>query len=234
MNVITRNIPNSVTCLNLAAGCMAIILAFHGTETVWGLPGWQWASIFIGIAAVADFLDGFCARLLRAYSDLGKELDSLCDLVSFGVAPAMTVFNLLPAYEAPDWLKWLLLIIPIGAAIRLARFNIDKRQASCFIGLPVPANAIFWIGFCGMLAQGASFLILPAVFLPLVLFESWLMISPFHLFTLKFTNYGLKGNERRYVLILAAIISVVSMGVAGLMWLIVFYILFSIATGTKA
>ena len=87
MNIITRNIPNTVTLVNLAAGICSIIFASHGFEHIAGLQAWQWSCIFIGIAAVADFLDGFCARLLHAYSNLGKELDSLCDLVSFGVAP---------------------------------------------------------------------------------------------------------------------------------------------------
>lgn len=230
MNKITANIPNSVTCMNLAAGTLAIICAFRGVESMWGLTGWYWSAIFIGIAAVADFLDGFCARILRAYSDLGKELDSLCDLVSFGVAPALLVYNLFPCFDAPQWLRWIVLIVPVGAALRLARFNIDTRQASCFIGLPVPANAIFWVGFCFLAARGTAWLTLPAVFIPLVLFECWLMLSPLKLFTLKFKSLRLKGNEKRYLLLLAAAICVVSMGVGGLMWLIVFYILLSVFT----
>lgn len=234
MNIITRNIPNSVTCLNLVAGTLAIIFAFKGLDPAGSLQGWQWACIFIGIAAVADFLDGFCARVLRAYSDLGKELDSLCDLVSFGVAPALTVFNMLDSFPAaPAWMKWCMLIIPVGAAIRLARFNIDTRQASFFIGLPVPANAIFWIGFCGMLQAGALFLVNVGVFLPVLLVECWLMISPFKLFTLKFSNFGIKANSYRYILILAAAVFVFCMGIGGLMWLIVFYLFLSIFIGTK-
>lgn len=234
MNAIVRNIPNSITCLNLVAGCISIIFAFKGTEITGGLPAWQWACIFIAIAAVADFLDGFCARVLRAYSDLGKELDSLCDLVSFGVAPALVVFNLLPEVFATDWYKWCMLIIPVGAAVRLARFNIDTRQASFFIGLPVPANAIFWIGFCGMIANGAYFLINPGVFFPLLIVECWLMLSPIKLFSLKFTNYGIRGNESRYLLLLAAAIFIFCMGFGGLLWLIVFYICLSFFTGSKS
>lgn len=234
MNVITRNIPNSVTCLNLLAGTLAIICAGKGGDPWWGLCGWQWASIFIGIAAVADFLDGFFARMLRAYSALGKELDSLCDLVSFGVAPALTLFNVLPLVEAPEWLRWCLLVIPVGAALRLAKFNIDTRQASFFIGLPVPANAIFWIGYCGMLLDGATFLTYPAVFLPILLLEAWLMVSPFKLFSLKFRDYSLKPNRYRYLLAAAAAVLVFCMGVGGLMWLIVFYFLLSVCVGVKS
>ena len=89
MNVIVKNIPNTITCMNLTAGVLAIIASFRGAAPMWGLTGYEWCWILIGIAAVADFCDGFAARLLHAYSSLGKELDSLCDLISFGVAPAM-------------------------------------------------------------------------------------------------------------------------------------------------
>lgn len=231
MNAITRNIPNAVTCLNLVAGTLAIICAAAGASPWWGLQGWQWAAIFVGIAAAADFLDGFFARLLRAYSELGKELDSLCDLVSFGVAPALILFYLLPSVEALDWIRWCVFIIPVGAALRLAKFNIDTRQATFFIGLPVPANAIFWIGFCGMITSGASFLTLIAVFLPLLLFEAWLMVSPFKLFSLKFSNLSWKDNKYRYILILAAAVLIFCMGIGGLMWLVIFYLLLSLCVG---
>lgn len=229
MNRLTRNIPNCITLLNLLAGVMAIICAFRGGEPWWGLVGWQWGAIFIGIGAVADFLDGFMARMLKAYSELGKELDSLSDLVSFGVAPALLVFNVLDAPGFQAWLKWCMLLVPAVAALRLARFNIDTRQTSFFIGMPVPANAIFWIGFCALAAQGAAFLTLTGVFIPVVLVESWLMISPYKLLSLKFHDYSLKGaNLWRYALALVAAALVFSMGVAGLMWLIVFYVILSL------
>lgn len=234
MNVIVRNIPNSVTCLNLAAGTVAIIFAFRGLEPVGALQGWTWACIFIAIAAVADFLDGFCARMLRAYSDLGKELDSLCDLVSFGVAPALTVFNLLPEEGAIHWLKWCLLLIPICAAVRLARFNIDTRQASFFIGLPVPANAIFWMGYCGLIVQGANFLMTPGVFFPILLVECWLMLSPLKLFSLKFSNYRLKGNEARYLLIAGSAFLIFCMGMGALLWIVIYYLFISLFFSEKS
>lgn len=230
MKGFVRNIPNCITLLNLLAGTMAIICAFRGTEPLWGLRGWQWSAIFIGIGAVADFLDGFFARVLKAYSELGKELDSLCDLVSFGVAPALLVFNILDAAGAEPWLKWLILLVPLTAAYRLASFNIDNRQSSFFIGLPVPANAIFWIGFAALVsAADAPFLLLPAIFIPVLVAEAWLMVSPFRLLALKFHNYAFKGvNLWRYSLVVAAAVAVFSMGVAGLMWLVVYYILLSV------
>lgn len=230
MNGLTRNIPNCITLLNLAAGVLSIICAFRGSEPWWGLTGWEWGAIFIGIGAVADFLDGFCARILKAYSELGKELDSLCDLVSFGVAPAMLVFNLLDRMPAiAPWLKWLVLIVPCVAAFRLAKFNIDSRQTSFFIGMPVPANAIFWIGFCALLSAGTGFITLSAVFVPVVLIESWLMVSSVKLMSLKFHDYAFRGvNLWRYLLLGVAVVLVFCMGVAGFLWLIVFYVVESI------
>lgn len=234
MNRLTRNIPNCVTLLNLLAGTMAVICAFRGVEPWWGLKGWQWSAIFIGIGAVADFLDGFFARLLKAYSELGKELDSLCDLVSFGVAPALLVYNILDAVGAEPWLKWGMLLVPLIAALRLAMFNIDTRQASFFIGLPVPANAIFWIGFAALTFQGAAFLLLPVIFIPVLLVEVWLMVSPVKLMSLKFHDYKFSGtNAWRYALIFVAAALVFCMGVSGLMWLIVFYIILSVCVGVK-
>lgn len=234
MNRLKRNIPNCITLLNLLSGTMAIICAFHGDSPWWGLKGWQWGAIFIGIGAVADFFDGFFARVLKAYSELGKELDSLCDLVSFGVAPALLVFNTMEGVGIVPWLKWCVLLVPAMAAFRLARFNIDARQTSFFIGMPVPANAIFWIGFCALVSDGAAFLTYPAVFIPLVILEGWLMISSLKLLSLKFHDYGFHGvNMWRYALVVAAVVSVFCMGVGGFMWLIVFYLLLSLCVKVK-
>ncbi len=214
--------------MNVTAGVLAIIFALVPDVACGSIPAWQWACIFVGIAAVADFLDGFSARLLHAYSNLGKELDSLCDLVSFGVAPAMIMFHTLSglAEEGMLWQRWFLLLIPVLGALRLAKFNIDTRQTTSFIGLPVPANAIFWIGYA-FLAQEAGWLATPAVFIPVVIIESWLMISEVKMYSLKFKTWGWKGNESRWVLVLVSVAAVVSMGCPGLMWLIVYYILSS-------
>lgn len=232
MNVIVRNIPNSITCLNLVAGCMAITCAAQGSAPLWGLDGTAWAYVFIGVAAVADFCDGLAARLLHAYSSLGKELDSLCDLVSFGVAPAMTLYFMLP----PDgWVRWTAVVIAVCGALRLARFNIDDRQSTSFIGLPIPANAIFWIGYTSLMETSAPWMASPAVLLPVVLVESWLMVSPLRMFSLKFSNLRWGGNQRRWLLIAAAAVSVACLGTGGLMWLIAAYVLMSLVpSGTPA
>lgn len=232
MNAITRNIPNSITCLNILAGTVAIVCAFRADQPLWGMKAYEWAFVFIAIAAVADFLDGFAARALRAYSDLGKELDSLCDLVSFGVAPAMIMFNLIEKCGPQPWLAWTTLLIPVAGAIRLARFNIDTRQTSSFIGLPIPANAIFWIGFAAMVMQrDVTWLMTWPWFLPVLAVECWLMNSPIPIFSLKIKKLKSRENLPRLILIVAAPAFCFLLGVAGLMWLIVFYVLLSLAMG---
>ncbi len=133
---ITKHIPNFITCLNLFAGCISCVMAFRGEY----LP----AALFMYLAAIFDFLDGMMARLLNAYSKIGKELDSLSDMVSFSVAPGIILFSWLQTI-VPDkfFLPYLAFLIPVASALRLATFNIDDRQTSSFIGLPTPANAIF-------------------------------------------------------------------------------------------
>ncbi len=232
MNKIKKNIPNSITCLNILAGLLSIICSIKGNEPLWGLQGYEWGYIFIGIAAVADFLDGFSARLLHAYSEMGKELDSLCDLVSFGVAPAFAVYSCMEI-NGMEWMKWLALLIPVAGALRLARFNVDTRQTVNFIGLPIPANAIFWIGYTSMAYSGSALLTNPWVFVIAVLLESWLMVSPLRLFSLKFKTWGWKGNEFRWLLILTAVALVFCMGVPGLMWLIIVYVAYGIFDGSR-
>lgn len=231
MNVVKRNIPNTITAINVLAGTSAIICAASGSDPWWGLKAYQWAYIFIAIAATADFLDGFMARLLHAYSEMGKELDSLCDLVSFGVAPAIVLFKCLLESGAPQWLAWCCLLIPVAGALRLARFNIDSRQLTSFIGLPIPGNAIFWIGFTAFTyAYG-----FPGVWISLavIIAESWLMVSPVKMFSLKFHNLKWQENHGRYLLVVVAAALIICMGLPGLMWLIIYYAAWGICLGDK-
>lgn len=228
MNTIKQTIPNLITALNLGAGCLSIIAASYGIKEFWGLLGFQWAFIFMAMAAVADFLDGFSARVLGTYSDVGKELDSLCDLVSFGVAPAMTLFFLMKDIAVDPWLCWTTLLIPVSAAFRLAKFNLDTRQAVNFIGLPVPANAIFWIGYASLMYRGVTFLSIWYVFLVFLVVECWLMNSNIPMFSLKIKSAAFKENLPRYLLIPAAGVFCFTLGTGGLFWLIVFYVFTSL------
>ncbi len=228
MNIIRRNFPNLLTCLNILAGTVAIVLAFKSDAVFHGLAGWKWSILAIGVATVADFLDGFMARLLNAGSEMGKELDSLSDLVSFGMAPAMLLFNLLDhAPQAPHWLPWIALIIPVAGAVRLARFNVDPRQTSSFIGLPIPANAIFWLGFIALAYDmpTATWLCAPALIIPLTIIEAWLMLAPLPLFSLKFHDYKWRGNEVRWILIFASFGLICWLGLPALALIIILYLL---------
>lgn len=214
-----------ITLCNLLSGCIAVIMAFRQHTLYWGLTGLEWSWIAIGAAAVFDFCDGAAARMLKAYSDLGKELDSLCDLVSFGVAPGMMVFNIIADNAEYPWLAVLALLIPLLGAYRLAKFNIDTTQSTSFRGLPIPANAIFWIGFSAWIRHyGYPGTALVVAFILLI---AGMMVANNRMFSLKFHNFDWRENFRRYVLIIAAVAFVVFRGVSGLMWTIILYIFIS-------
>ena len=222
---VKQNIPNTITSMNLFSGCMAVVSAFHFNETIGAMQGYEWAFLFIGLATVFDFCDGLSARLLHAYSALGKELDSLSDLVSFGVAPAALVFNLIQS-QTGSWVAFLAFLIAVFGALRLAKFNIDDRQTTSFIGLPIPANAIFWIG---VVAWNMDFRYIGDAWMTaLVVLFPLLMVSSLPMFSLKVKTLSLRSNVRRYALLLGTVMLVAAMQLAGLLWAIVFYILLSV------
>lgn len=226
--VILSWIPNSITCCNLVSGCMAMFMALQrDPDWLWGgLNPTQWFYIFVFAAAVFDFLDGMTARLLKQYSPLGKELDSLSDLVSFGVAPSMLMINIMLSHDM-RFLAWAALAIPILGAIRLAKFNVDDSQAHTFKGLPIPANALFWIGFSHWidthLDQYPGNIVVAAI----IIFMASAMVWPLKMFSLKFKNFSLRDNVKRYGIIIAAILLVVFYGISGLGWAVILYILIS-------
>ena len=228
---IKAQIPNSITCLNLLSGCMACIMSFSCNEQFGALLGHQWAFIFIGAAALFDFCDGAAARLLHLYSLVGKELDSLADLISFGLAPALLMFNTMNSYNDGSWLSYFALAIVVFGALRLAKFNVDELQTTSFRGLPIPANALFWIGICSWIHThqypGNTILII------LLIGMSFLMVTNLPMFSLKFKNFDWKENFKRYVIIVAAILFVISTGIAGFAWTICFYIILSVITRTR-
>lgn len=229
-NCITRYIPNTVTCLNLFSGCIACLMAFEAK--------YELAFGFIILSAVFDFLDGMLARLLKAYSKIGKELDSLADDISFGFAPALLVFTFFREVHYPAFLSGIVDIIPYSAfliavfsALRLAKFNTDERQTSSFIGLPVPANALFW----GALIVGGHDLLLSdsfnAVYLfVLVVIFSLLLVSEIPMFSLKFKNLSWKDNKISFIFLLVSIPLLLLLQVGGFAAVIVWYIVLSLLT----
>lgn len=231
--MIKRHIPNTITCCNLVSGCVATAFAFGGQ---FGM-----AFLFIIIGAVFDFFDGMSARLLGVSSPIGKELDSLADDVTFGVAPATMVFSTLCVLDYPSWLEPLRPVLPFAAyimaafsALRLAKFNLDERQAMGFIGLPTPANALFW----GSLLLGAGALIESSPYmvfaiLALVLLSSWVMVAEIPMFALKFKHWGWRGNEVRYTFIISCIPLLLIFRMSAFAIIIMWYVLLSAYSNKK-
>ena len=234
-----KHIPNFISSLNLVSGFIAIILAAEGKIVS--------ASWFIIAAMIFDFLDGFSARILKVYSDVGKELDSLADVVSFGIAPAVIIFrfltdafSLMPVkhiYLSEHRDLFLILIVsimPVCAALRLAIFNTDTSQAKSFKGLPTPANAIAVISVVlashysgsGLLD---SFIASPAVIILYTIILSLLMVSRLNLFSLKVNNLKLKGNKGRYLMLLLIALSFLIIGINAAALIIPLYIISSAA-----
>lgn len=226
MNVIRNNIPNAITSLNLLFGSMACIAAFSCFDPMCGgLKGYELAFLLIALSAVADFFDGLVARLLHAVSGIGAELDSLADLVSFGLAPALVLYNMMLAQGAGHW-ALLSLLLPVFGALRLARFNVDINQMTTFTGVPIPANAIFWIGFEAWYAMHPVPLWLVIV---LIVALSLLMVCNLRMFSLKMHNLAsLKQNWAQYLQIIATVALVKIMGLPGLAVAIALYVLLSI------
>lgn len=200
------NFPNALTCCNLICGCMATGAAFHGH--------FQWAFAMIVLGAVFDFFDGMAARAFHVSSSIGKELDSLADVVTFGVAPSAMIFQLFGMVQYPDSLVDLQPYLPYSAfimaafsALRLAKFNLDERQTSSFIGLPTPANALFW---SSLIVGQTAFLASPrfnAVFLFLfMLMFSFLLIAEIPLFALKFKSLSWQDNRVKYIFVIGALL----------------------------
>ena len=227
-NLITRNIPNTLTCCNLISGCTATVFALCGDTKL--------ALLWIVMGAVFDFFDGMSARLFSVSSPIGKELDSLADDVTFGVAPAAMVFNQLSILEYPSVLAPVSAYVPYFAfvmaafsALRLAKFNLDTRQTTSFIGLPTPANALFWGSFIlGWHDQLESSPWALPLLLVLILLSCYLLIAEIPMFALKFKHWGWAENQLKYIFILCCIPILLVCGVAGISLIIVWYILVSV------
>lgn len=223
-----KHIPNSITCLNLFSGCLGIVFAFQGNLT--------WASYAIVIAAILDFFDGMLARLLKAYSDMGKELDSLADVVSFGVLPSVIIYHLFglsPQLEFGSiWLSFSAFIIAVFSALRLAKFNIDTRQSENFIGLPSPANALLVASFPLIIIESNTYfgdLILNQWFLLIFsLIMSMLLVAEVPLISLKFKTLNVKENLLRYVLIFSSVALLIFLKFEAVPIIIIIYFLISV------
>ena len=229
---IKNSIPNFITSLNIASGTLSIIFSFEGLPTQ--------AAYFILLAAVFDFSDGLVARLLHAQSEMGKELDSLADIISFGLAPAIIAYHIMKSSLLidilyPSNLEWdrmlylfSIILIPIFSGLRLAKFNIDTRQTSSFIGLPTPANALFFAAMPIIASQNPFepilFLIYNKTFLLYtIIISSLLLVSPIPMFSFKFKNLKLKDNALRYFFLSLSLLLLIGAGYqkGNLLWSII-------------
>jgi CDP-diacylglycerol--serine O-phosphatidyltransferase len=222
--MIRRNIPNTITCLNLLCGCIALVFISQGVLYV--------ASWFVLGAAVADFFDGMAARFLNVKSPIGKELDSLADMVSFGVVPGMMLVNLIrdPVF------CWIGLLVPIFAALRLAKFNIDESQTTYFIGLPSPANALFIISFPLIINRQEYWQMFYLsdkelsiyIFSGIAIICSALMVMPFRLFSMKMKDMSWANNKVRYIFVILSVITLALFGYEAIPIVMVLYVLLSV------
>ncbi|MCD7972627.1 MAG: CDP-diacylglycerol--serine O-phosphatidyltransferase [Candidatus Azobacteroides sp.] len=232
MRAVTKHIPNFLTCVNLFFGCLACIAAFKGD--------FWYTFLWVIIGALFDFSDGFAARMLKAYSAMGKELDSLADIITFGMAPAIAVFSFLQLslfqYEFPytKYVACIAFLLVIFSALRLAKFNVDERQTSSFIGLPTSANALFWVS----LLLGLEKYLLENIYVPigvilLIIVFSLLMVSEIPMFSLKIKSLSWKENYLQYILIVCMVVLVALFGWGGISLGILIYILLSIINRYK-
>lgn len=232
-NIVTKHIPNTLTSCNLISGCIAIVFALSANYTM--------ALTFIVVGAVFDFFDGMSARLLGVSSPIGKELDSLADVVTFGVAPSSMIYTLLLTLSKLGWNETLAFAVPYVAfvmaafsALRLAKFNLDERQTTSFIGLPTPANALFWgaliVGNENVFDENSYYIYLLII---LVFVSSWLLVAEIPMFALKFKHWGWRDNKVKYVFLISCLPILLIFGISGISVIIAWYICLSFLTTKK-
>ncbi len=227
---IKKHIPNAITCCNLFSGCVACVMAFSGK--------FESAMLFIVLGAVFDFFDGMVARLLGVSSPLGVQMDSLADDVTFGLAPATVIFSFMRGLEYPssflaDVLPYFAFLIAVFSACRLAKFNIDTRQTTSFIGLPTPANALFW---SSLIVGGEKWLLETEnswiLILALIFLFSYFLVSEIPMFSMKFKNLSWKSNKTRYIFLLGSLPMFI-LGYLAPVAIISWYLVFSVISSKR-
>lgn len=225
---IKKHIPNTITCCNLFSGCIACVMALQGNPLA--------ALFFIVTGAVFDFFDGMVARLLKVSSPLGLQMDSLADDVTFGLAPAAIVFSFMRGLDYPvflvpvqEYVPYCAFLIAVFSAVRLAKFNIDTRQKSTFIGLPTPANALFWASLVAGLGGWIKELNYGwLLVLGLIVIFSYLLVSEIPMFSLKFKSLRWRSNKVRYIFLMC-VVPMLFLGIGAAVAIISWYLVLSTA-----
>lgn len=234
---IKKQVPNTITLLNLFCGCIALVFAFN--------KEFEMAFYFVSLGIFLDFFDGFFARLFQVSSPLGLQLDSLADMVTSGVVPGIVMYQLMGSSSGYPKLGWAVepfpfvgFLITLGSCYRLANFNIDTRQTDSFIGLPTPANALFILSLPLVLRNLDSFFVLelltnPFVLVGITLLSVYMLNAEIPLFSLKIKQMSVKKNALQILFLLSSVVLIASFQYAGIPLVIVFYVLLSLINNIR-
>lgn len=215
-----RHLPNFLTCCNLICGCFGIVFVLEGRD----VP----AAYFVWLAGAFDFFDGFAARMLKVTSNIGKELDSLADVVSFGVLPSLVMYRMISEASGSPALPYVAFIIAVFSALRLAIFNIDETQRDSFRGLNTPANTIFITSLPLLYNDVGRWLYQPIILIAITIVFSLLLVSRIEFFAFKFKSFAWKPNKIRYIFLILAALFVIFFQFAGIPLIIILYITLSL------
>jgi CDP-diacylglycerol--serine O-phosphatidyltransferase len=216
-----NHIPNILTCCNLVCGCVGIIFLWEAND----VP----TAYFVWAACLFDFFDGFAARLIKIQSPIGKQLDSLADMVSFGALPSLFMYKLIASGSPSAYLPYVALLIAVCSAVRLAIFNLDESQSDAFKGLPTPANAIFLTALPFLLQLNVDLITKPIALILITVAFSALLVSRFELFALKFKNFSWTDNKLRLTFLGLSVLLLITLQMAALPLIIILYIALSLA-----
>jgi CDP-diacylglycerol---serine O-phosphatidyltransferase len=211
-----KHLPNFLTCCNLVCGCLGLIFLWEGPHIA--------TAYFVWAACLFDFFDGFAARILKVSSPIGKELDSMADMVSFGALPSLFMYKTLQSASPSEYLPYLALLIAVCSALRLAIFNIDETQSDSFRGVPTPANALFITSIPFLDNRAFDFVHGPVVLSIIIVIFSGLLVSRFELFALKFKNFSWNDNKVRFTFLLVSVLLLAVMQFAAIPLIILLYV----------
>jgi len=216
-----RFIPNALTCANLLSGCVGIVFAFNGRLDV--------AAYAVLVSGIFDFFDGFSARLLNVKSMIGKELDSLADMVSFGFLPGVVMYQLLSQSDyASPYLPYIGFLITIFSALRLAKFNLDTRQTEDFIGLNTPMNTLFIVSLPFIQKDYPALINSTILLVATTVLMCWLLVCEIKIFSLKFGSVKWIHNKSKFVFLIISAVLIAFLKFAAIPFVLVLYIVSSI------
>ena len=216
-----KHIPNAITCANLFSGCIGVVFAFKGELEI--------AAYFVLLSGLFDFFDGMVARLLNVKSEIGKQLDSLADMVSFGFLPGIVMFQLLKLSDyGSEYLPYIGFFITIFSALRLAKFNIDERQTEDFIGLNTPMNTLFIVSLPFIADDYPEIIGSSITLIAIVAITCYLLVSEIKIFSFKLSDTSWAKNRFKYIFLIASVVLIAVLKFTAVPFILVLYIILSI------